>query len=282
MPVRRVKKQIIFAVAAIVAVVGVVEWLVVRAGLNVLQELRNQSGCSCAGSFIGWQDWIVFGLAALFAVGWLAAVGYFGFTLWRTRKLVRAKSRECGAFTFGFFRPKMMICAHCESTLSSEELTAIRAHEQHHVLRRDPLKFLIVDTLRVMFFFVPLLHMLAAIYRTAAEVEADEEVQNRSALGNALLHFTELKPSGSAVFFAAALTERIERLVNPRWRLRIQIDARALLSTAIFTLGIMGVLFFRPVAPAPTYGCAIAPVGCAGSDWSTLEVSPATYYNGSL
>ncbi len=282
MPVRRVKKQIAFTVVAIVAVLGVVEGLVVRGGFNIFQELRNQSGCSCASSFIGWQDWTIFGLIGLFVLGWLAAAGYLGFTLFKTRRFIRAKSQECGAFTFGFFRPKMMICAHCESTLSPEELAAIRAHEEHHVLRRDPLKFLMLETLRVMFFFVPLLRMLVAIYRTAAEVEADEEVQNRAALGNALLHFTELKPSGSAVFFAAALTERIERLVNPHFRLRIRINARSLLSTAIFTLGILGVLVLRPATPVQTYGCAIQPVDCASGGWSTLEASPATYYNGSL
>jgi len=278
----RTKRKIVIALVFTAMAAAVAEWFTLRAARGILQ--RDVSGCECASAVAGgWQQWAVAALTGLFVLGWIAAAGYALLTIWRTRRAVRRKSRLCGAFTFGFLRPKMAICPHCAATLSPDELFAVKTHEEHHIRRRDPLKFLILDILRVALFFVPLARTLVSFYRTAAEVEADEEVQNRAALGSALLRMTETRPSGSAASFASALTERIDRLIDPRWRLRVRISPRSFMGTAVVAIFVLGVLF-TPSAPSATATsqCQMRPIQCGVGTWPTVDAQDAGYYSGSL
>src|SRR3989338_11636325 len=165
------KKKIAVALGLTLAVVAVAEVLVLRASLHIFAA-QDAQGCACAGqaSITGGQ-WTILGFGALFIAGWIFGGGAYLHTLIRTKKMLRVLNGAavlkdglvlfnggvCEAFTFGFFKPRIAICAHCNETLPQEELQAMLTHEKAHALARDPLWFLLFDVARAAFFFVPMI-----------------------------------------------------------------------------------------------------------------------------
>lgn len=264
------KRTAKFSIAAVsIFLAGVGFWSIQSAQKVWLAKIASAGGCSCmSGSSLTWSGWFTFGIAGLFALGLIAAVAYATATLMRTRKIMQAlkkcaltelggvqfyrvSEKRCGAFTFGFLRPKIVLCEHCIKTLSAPEIGAILRHEQYHVQRRDPLRFFILETLKRMYFFAPILYPLISAYRTAAEVQADETVADRDSLGRALLHVTADQQSwGGGAAFACAIDERIKRLINPQWKMTIYLPVRLVaLSGAIFAAAVF--LFSQAPAAAP-------------------------------
>ena|GEM_PF-5483769 len=287
-------KQIIgYSIGILVAIVGMLEIVVTRAALHSpLLSARVESACSCTGPLsMTTQQWIIMGLAGMFAIGILLGLGALVVTLVRTRVQVRAvvgrakgkspivfNGAHHDAFTFGYLRPKIAMCEHCIKTLPADESSAILAHEAHHVRSRDPLVFLVLTFLKYTFFFVPLIKTLAVGYRTLAEIEADEDVLSREALGGVLLRLTggvSPKVAHTALAsFASVISTRIERLLNPQWRFRLQIGAGNLFALLIMVGGIGGAMLSSSHTVSISTACNVPQVSCV----RPIDAHPASYY----
>ncbi|MDQ6812031.1 MAG: M56 family metallopeptidase, partial [Actinomycetota bacterium] len=123
------------------------------------------------------------------------------------------------AFCAGLLRPRIYLSRQAARSLSAEQLTAVIAHEQHHVRRRDPLRLLVARAAGDAFFFLPLLKRLAERYAELAELAADEAAVRIGGtpqpLASALLAF-EAQPGSPLVGIAP---ERVDHLLGqpPRW-----------------------------------------------------------------
>lgn len=98
------------------------------------------------------------------------------------------------AFCYGLIRPRVLVGTIFVGRLEDVELTAVLAHEAMHAARRDPLRLLVMRTAAAMAFFLPLVHELVAIARSASEIAADRHAAKavgRRPLLRALLNAVE-------------------------------------------------------------------------------------------
>lgn len=126
------------------------------------------------------------------------------------------------AFCAGYLRPTVYISQAAIDVLPPAELAAVLAHEDHHRLLRDPLRFAGGRVLGRALFFLPALRSLANRYADEAELRADGAAVRASAgrtapLAAALLVFDETAPSSAA----GISPERVDSLLGepPAWRL---------------------------------------------------------------
>lgn len=289
MTVVRTKRKIAASIAAVAAAALGLQGLIVRNAILFLQS-KDGGGCACAAGGVSWSQWFLVGLAGLAIVGLLSGVIFMVRTLWRTRKLVAAvgltarrgevvrfEGGRCEAFTFGLWKPRVAICGHCLDTLAAAELNAMIAHEQYHVRHHDPLKFLLLDSLKWALFYVPLLRTLASWYRMTAEIAADEQVANRDALGGALVRLVAPARGTAVASFASALSVRIERLVNPDWRLQLRIGLGHLLTMGVLLIGV-GWVAVRGSTSTARPACAIR--NSSSCLMPTVDWNPTASYTG--
>ena len=120
------------------------------------------------------------------------------------------------AFAFGYVRPAVAISDGLADALDDDELLAVLFHESEHVLRRDPLRMLIVAAVSRALTFAPLVGSLAERFKEAKEIDADRAVisamGSRQPLVSALLSAGSLELPGSAVGFSDALAARVSAL----------------------------------------------------------------------
>jgi Zn-dependent protease with chaperone function len=105
-------------------------------------------------------------------------------------RLVFLDRPEAMAFCYGLLAPRIGVTAGLLSLLNDAELLAVLAHEQEHLRRRDPLRYLLIDTLAAMAAVVPIAGVLRARVETRIEVAADQAALRaapRPALAGALL-----------------------------------------------------------------------------------------------
>lgn len=120
------------------------------------------------------------------------------------------------AFCAGYLRPSVYISQAALDLLSEAELEAVIAHEQHHRLARDPLRFACGRILAQALFFIPALRALFTRYADLAELNADGAAVCASGgpapLASALLAF---EASGAGI-----PPERVDALLGQRvsWR----------------------------------------------------------------
>ena len=154
-------------------------------------------------------------------------------------------SAEPLAFCAGFLRPSIYISQGAVDRLTEPELSAVLAHERHHLGSRDPLRRLVAQSLADSLFFVPLLRRISDRYRALGEVAADEaavrSVRERHSLASALLKFSEHQPVPSTV--AGIDPERVDHLMGDpaagTWQLPSSVLGRSVLA-----LGILVALVF--------------------------------------
>jgi hypothetical protein len=77
------------------------------------------------------------------------------------------------AFCAGWLRPRIYVSSGALARLSASELRAVLAHEQHHRVRRDPLRLAVSRVLCQALFFLPVLRPLHDRYGDVAELTAD-------------------------------------------------------------------------------------------------------------
>ncbi len=82
-------------------------------------------------------------------------------------------SGEFSPFCAGLLRPKILLANSFAEKLNIGELTAVLLHEKKHLKSSDVLKTLAIRFFCHLFFFVPVLKILAQKYYLASELEAD-------------------------------------------------------------------------------------------------------------
>src|SRR5439155_12889806 len=78
------------------------------------------------------------------------------------------------AFTIGWLRPRVYVARELAGALPDAELNAVLAHEQAHVVRRDPLRLAALRFLACTLFWLPALRRLADDVTDEAEIAADD------------------------------------------------------------------------------------------------------------
>lgn len=94
------------------------------------------------------------------------------------------------AVTAGLARPYLVVSTGLVDALGGAELRAVRAHEQAHLRRRDPLRVLLARVLVAHLWFLPMARDLRWRARNGYELAADRDAAGRygrSALAGALL-----------------------------------------------------------------------------------------------
>jgi hypothetical protein len=145
------------------------------------------------------------------------------------------------AFCAGYLRPTVYISRRALELLTEAELEAVLAHEHHHRLVRDPLRFACGRILSQSLVFVPVLRSLCDRYADLAELSADRAAVRASAgrqapLASALLAFDASTPPG----VSGISSQRVDSLLGkpahwrPRWWL-VSASVGSLFTLALLT-----------------------------------------------
>ena len=288
------------AVAAVGAAVGSVH----RASMGVGHV--GVAGLVFSYPEINAAEWLLIGVAALGATAIIIAVR----ATWRQRLLYRrfveslevlghldghptvkviAGSRP-EAFCAGYLRPTVYLSRGALDSLTSSELHAVLAHEHHHRLVRDPLRFACGRILGQALFFVPVLRSLSARYADLAELNADGAAVRASAgrqgpLASALLMFDASAPPGASGISSARVDSLLGKPV--RWRLPgwlIVVSLAALFALSLLIWLASGVASIRATfnvpflssAPCAVMTLVLPLLGCVaafGRRFSTRQIS---------
>lgn len=289
MEIARFHNKLFFIITAISGVIIFLESFFIRSALSFFRQAVAKE-CACeAGNFFVLhpiQSGIILILAGLFFAGIIYGCWYLFSTLLRTRRLI---SRIFGAslplpsrldniantlglsgrlvffangrpeaFSFGLLRPKIAISTACWNNMTISSVEAVLCHEAHHLKKHDPLRFLILDIVRRVFFFLPLISQLVSFIRTLQEVEADGNARDSDALGKALLQFKVGGTQESIAHFAGALSVRFERLLNPKSPLKFNLGAKPLVFAVLFFAITGSLLLARPKQSTNIASCVIA------------------------
>ncbi len=142
------------------------------------------------------------------------------------------------AFCAGWLRPRVFVSTAALRRLSTDELDAVLAHEQHHRALRDPLRLAVGRVLCQALFFLPVLRPLHARYGEVAELSADAAAVAaaggaRAPLASAMLSIGTAD-GGEVVGISP---DRVDSLLGepPTWRLpwMALVGALATLATAL-------------------------------------------------
>ena len=135
------------------------------------------------------------------------------------------------AFCAGYLTPRVYISQGALQSLTIPELEAVLAHEHHHQLVRDPLRFAVGRILARALFFVPVLPPLVERDADLAELHADGVAVQASAgrqgpLASALLVFD----AGAAPGVSGISSARVDSLLGEpvRWRWPVWLMAGSL------------------------------------------------------
>lgn len=77
------------------------------------------------------------------------------------------------AFVLGFLRPKIFLSSQILKELKEEELKGVLLHEKYHLVKKEPLKRLVLFFLKDMLFFLPISNYLYQSFLELSEERAD-------------------------------------------------------------------------------------------------------------
>ncbi len=160
------------------------------------------------------------------------------------------------AFTYGIWRPRIVVSTGLVETVTSEELVAVLHHEDSHVRNRDPLKVLALRTWAAAFFLLPVVGSLFDRILDRQELKADRAAVRAcgvSPVAGALLkavgqpaagHGTALAALGGPALLEARITQ-LETGHGPR--LLTAVNSATLLASApgIGLVAAYGVLLYH-------------------------------------
>ena len=212
------------------------------------------------------QDWLVGELGVrqsepLSDITLLRAAMRHSAALGVTRPIsMRQTQNGASPWSFGLWRPVILMPAACFAQLSTDELEAVLAHEIAHIARFDFLHACLTSVIRAFLFFNPAVHWLIHQYRIEAEKACDDlavgVINNRESLASGLLRLglatsSQLASaaSGPDQKGRAVLLARAERLLNasqkePALKTLMTLNgvnvavAAAILSAIIVTAGV--------------------------------------------
>ena len=93
------------------------------------------------------------------------------------------------AFCYGLLRPRICFSTSMADALTDGQLKAVLSHEDHHRRRFDPLRTLLLEVIRSLLFFLPVVTELSDLILTSFELKADRyaaQVAGRASLAGAL------------------------------------------------------------------------------------------------
>ena len=171
------------------------------------------------------------------------------------------------AFTAGWLRPRIFITADLARQLTSDELTAVIAHEGAHAARRDPLRLSLLRFLADTLFYIPALRRLADDMSDEAEIAADDIAASGATtsvvLASAIIRLAEwadqhstnsdAMPTGVVGFYRASLLERrVRRLIGEDSPVNTHVTRRSLAgAAAVLTLvWVSGLIMAHPLSAA--------------------------------
>ncbi|MEK7189530.1 MAG: M56 family metallopeptidase [Patescibacteria group bacterium] len=171
-------------------------------------------------------------------------------------KIIEIKKEEPTIFCFGFWQPKICISNSLIKRLNPAELTAVLLHEKQHLLACEPAKAMLIKILSHLLFFLPGFLVLTTKYLTYSELAADERAtanfKNKVPLAHALYKIIKWKESRitkqylALSFFGEITEERVNKLVDDNYQLKIKIfTGRIFLELSFLVIG-LGLLFFSP------------------------------------
>ena len=269
----------------------------------------NVAGVALSYPQLNVAEWLLIGLAALGATAITVACR----TSVRQRRIYRrflerleiigrldghptveviAGSRP-EAFCAGYLRPTVYISKGALEALTVAELDAVLAHEYHHRLVRDPLRFAVGRILTRALFFVPVLQPLFDRDADLAELNADGAAVEASGgrqgpLASALLLFDASAPPGVSGISSARFDSLLGEPV--RWRLPVWLMLASLATLAALSVlswevsGIASVratfnLPFLSSRPCVAVMLALPLLGCVAAFWRRTRaghISPDT------
>lgn len=124
------------------------------------------------------------------------------------------------AFTHGLIAPRIYISTGMINGLEREELKAVFLHELHHKKYFDPLRYFLLNFLKNIFFYLPVIMWIVNQLRVKRENEADDAaartVGNPLPLASALLKATAFNKAYAfqTSISGASVGERIHRLMH--------------------------------------------------------------------
>jgi len=182
------------------------------------------------------------------------------------------------AFTAGMLAPRVYVAEALAERLTSEELTAILAHERAHARRRDPLRLSLLRALACTLFWIPALRKLAADVADEAEVLADDAAAagRPLVLAAAILSVARwpeatARPRLGVGFHRSDLLDRrIRRLAGEETPVRSHVTRRSIASAAaaLALVWSSGVLMVHPM---PAHSPAAHERHCDHRDDSVLS-----------
>jgi hypothetical protein len=191
-------------------------------------------------------------LAAPTAFTWARALGRAGVAL------VRGRRAAGPAVTVGLFAPRVSIDPRFARTLDCDELVAVRAHEEAHARRCDPLRVWLAQIATDLQWPLPGAAARYVEWRAALELARDEEARLAGADGGALasaivkalrMRAWAASPHAALVFRAEDVTERVRRNLTrrvppdtdaPRAGVAPHAAFRVVLLAAAFGAGLLG------------------------------------------
>ncbi len=266
---RAVKTSFSALTVAGLVLVGAVAVRAVSAGLPAPDRLLG----ACAGALVPRptvQWFATVALAALVAAS-MARVGLAIVSLARARARVLdldadrttllgrdvllVPTRRATAFCAGLRRPRVHLSSGTLELLDDRQLDAVIAHEQHHALRRDPLRMATRQVVTRALFFLPGLSSLAGRLDELAEQAADEHAVRAAGgdvrpLAGALLVFDAAgAPAGAGISPA-----RVDRLTGaaPSW----SVPGRQV-AVAVVVLGALGATFAASASASTAAAAAL-------------------------
>lgn len=188
----------------------------------------------------------------------------------RVERVRAVRGLPMPAFTSGWITPRVIVAADLHERLTSDELTAVLAHEAVHLRRRDPLRLFALRALASLLFWLPVLRRLAADLEDEVEIIADDEVAQRLALplASAVLKLGggNATPVSATVGFQRAdlLPRRIRRLAGEDAAATSHTSTRSLVAATIALLlaWSSGVMVLHPLSD-PRDHAAHGPEHCA-------------------
>lgn len=154
------------------------------------------------------------------------------------------------AYTAGLVRPQVWASTALARGLTADELEAVLWHEREHLLRRDPLRVLIVRVISSLFVIVPLVRVAALRFEVAKELDADRAAvraqRGPAALAGALMALgSRTAPADVAIGAWSMTNVRVDQLCGedpssllPRSSRRVRaLSVTALAFALLLTLG---------------------------------------------
>ncbi|MFH1235614.1 MAG: M56 family metallopeptidase, partial [Parcubacteria group bacterium] len=155
----------------------------------------------------------------------------------------------------GFLHPTIYISRGMMEMLNDGELLGVLLHEEHHCIKRDTSRLLIVHFFAKVFWFIPGITKFAEYIKTLFEISADEAAIRQQGtdhfLGRALVKALKVRETTIPATIPAfsAINDRIERIINRQFSPHTQVAVIIPLVALLFFMG--SIFFSRTISAAP-------------------------------